>query len=94
MAVDASGKIYVAGNDGTDPVVWVDGGTTKLAKCNSFGTASDIACVGGKVFVGGISDNDAVVWVDGEATVLASATSGPSVYGICVVEKEVPATTE
>ena len=94
VAVDASGKIYVAGNDGTDPVVWVDGGTTKLAKCNSFGTASDIACVGGKVFVGGISDNDAVVWVDGEAMVLASATSGPSVYGICVVEKEVPATTE
>ena len=40
-------------------------------------------------YIGGINDNQAVVWVDGEATVLAEAKTGPSIFAICIAEREV-----
>lgn len=86
---EVANTVYTVGNDGYNPVCWVGTQMTQLAVCESFGTATDVCCHDGKCYIGGINDKQAVVWVDGEATVLAEAKTGPSLFGICIAEREV-----
>ena len=78
---------YAAGNDGYNPVYWINGTMTTLETCNSFGTVIGIEQVGDTIYMNGICDNQAVIWVNGEKQVLAEATTGPSAYGLYVVEE-------
>lgn len=92
VAYDVENKVaYSVGNDGYNPVYWVNGQMTTLATCSSFGTATDICFHDQTCYIGGIEDYKAVIWVDGQAEVLAEAKTGPSIYALCVVEEEVAA---
>jgi hypothetical protein len=72
----SDGVVYVAGKDGGDAVLWVDGEPRRLGR----GAANSVCVSGGDVYVAGKLEGKPTLWKNGSARTLGYSQSGQYEY--------------